>query len=204
MPPPRIIERHAGIVMLPEGTESQSWAISVDEQGPFPSKYDIFRDPSMTAIGKSLTDQQMDRAPYRPELRELPVETGVPSVPASLRGERFFPEEPVIQTPGVPTMAKPLGLVMIPLSSLPKDAWPSTFPDYLGQIPPAMAAKTWRFMLELGEGGRVVQQLPIDATDDAAVAVVIRSFGDWLGHVKFGPSAKPGWIGVEIALTRAQ
>ncbi len=202
MPLPRIIERHASVVMIPEGPEKDFWSVSVDEQGPFPSRYEVGMDPVVIEYERAVLAQTRKWTPSRPALRDLPVESGPPAVPVSLRGERFFPEEkpPVAQQAPLPH--SPPVPILRPLSHLPMESWPSEFPAYEDQIPASVAAKSWRFMVEIGPGGRVVHQQPLDRADDEATTTAIQGLSRWIGRVKFGSSAKPGWIGVELVFTR--
>ncbi len=202
MPLPRIIERHASMVMIPEGPERDFWSVSVDEQGPFPARYEVSVDPVVLAHEKAVLAQMRKWAPSRSALHDLPVESGPPAVPVSLRGERFFPEGKAPAAQQATSPLSPLVPTLRSLSQLPVDAWPSEFPGYQDQIPAAVAAKPWRFMLEIGPTGRVVHQQPLERGDDEATTAAIQSLARWIGRVKFGPSAKPGWIGVEVVFTR--
>jgi hypothetical protein len=202
MPLPRIIERHASVVMIPDGPERDLWSVSVDEQGPFPARYQVERDPVVNGYEKSVLAQMRKRTPARPTLHDLPGDSGPPAVPVSLRGERVFPEEKVPLAQQAPSPLKPLVPTLRPLSHLPVEAWPSEFPGYEEAIPASVAAKPWRFMVELGPGGRVVHQQPLEPAEDEATTAAIQSLARWIGSVKFGSSAKPGWIGIEVVFTR--
>lgn len=202
MPPPRIIERHAAMVMIPSGPEGQAWATSIDEQGPFPSRYDVASDPAVKAIEAAFVDSLRARSPHTPEMRDLPLETAAGSVPVSLRGERIFPRESPEARPAIQTSGQLLTPVLVPLSNLPDADRPRELPPYQVPVSPVMAAKSWRFMLELGPRGQVIQQLPIERSEDAAAGNALKDIGEWLGRVKFGNSAKPGWIGIEVSFTR--
>lgn len=202
VPPPRVIERHASLMLLPETDEGRSWAVSVDEQGPFPSRYDLGSDPAVKEIEEKTLLADIPRKTYRPVLRDLPQESGAPPVPTSLRGERFFPEEPPPERTGPPAQVSPLAPVLLPLSTLPASAWPATYPPFETVVSPAMAAKSMRFMVEIGSHGRVLQQQSIEVGGDDATRDFIRRLGDWIGRLQFGSSAKPGWIAVEVAFNR--
>ncbi len=204
MPLPRIIERHASVLMIPNGPEGALWSVSVDEQGPFPARYEVGRDPVILGHEKAVLAQTRKWTPSRPALRDLPVESGPPAVPVSLRGERFFPEEQAPMAQLATSPLNPLVPTLRSLSQVPLEAWPSEFPDCDDEIPAAVAAKPWRFMVEIGPAGRVLHQQPLERADDEATAAAIQSLARWIGRVKFGPSAKPGWIGVEVVFTRGQ
>lgn len=203
-PPPRIIERHAGIVMVPAGGDAQSWAISIDEQGPFPARFEVASDPSLRNMEREWLGSQLKRIVHRPSLRDLPADSSPPPVSVSLRGQRVFPSDPPVVATGSPAAPLPLRPLIRPLSNLPESVWPSEFPAFDQAVPVAVSSDTWRFMLQLGGGGRVVGWQPIEPADDEASASALRGIGDWLGRLKFGSAAKPGWIGVEVSFTRGR
>lgn len=201
-PPPQIIERHASMVLVPESIEAGRWSVSVDEQGPFPAKFDPSSDRSFRDLEGELATQTALRAPYRSNLRDFPQEVGVPGVAVSLRGARVFPEEAITLAAKSTTLIEPLAPSVVPLFNLPDAAWPEKLPEFAGEISPAMSAKSWRFMIEIGPNGRVIQRQSIESGDDEAGRDAIRRLEDWISGVRFGPSAKPGWIGVEISFNR--
>ncbi|MEI7927650.1 MAG: hypothetical protein WCH40_03810 [Verrucomicrobiales bacterium] len=201
-PPPQIIERHASMVLVPESIEAGRWSVSVDEQGPFPAKFDPSSDRSFRDLEGELATQTAQRAPYRSNLRDFPQEVGVPGVAVSLRGARVFPEEAITLAAKSTTLIEPLAPSVVPLFNLPDAAWPEKLPEFAGEISPAMSAKSWRFMIEIGLNGRVIQRQSIESGDDEAGRNAIRRLEDWISRVRFGPSAKPGWIGVEISFNR--
>lgn len=203
-PPPRIIERHAGIVMVPAGEDTQSWAISIDEQGPFPARFEVAADPALNEMERKWMGSQSKRTAYLPSLRDLPADPGPPPVTVSLRGQRVFPSDAAVAANAPPAASPPLRPLVRPLSNLPESVWPREFPTFDQPVPVAVAAGTWRFMLQIGTGGRVVGWQPIEPVDDEASAVALRGIGDWLGRLKFGSAAKPGWIGVEVSFTRGR
>lgn len=202
VPPPRVIERHAGLMLLPEGPEGRAWAVNVDEQGPFPAKYDPGTDPVIRKMEKQALQLDFPRVPYRPVLRDLPEEPAVPVVNASRRGERIFPKESPPDRVGEAAPVFPLAPVLLPLSNLPASAWPTAYPPFDFPVSPLMAAKTWRYMAEIGPNGRVVRHQPIEVGDDEGAKESILRLGDWIGRLQFGPTAKPGWIAVEVAFNR--
>lgn len=202
VPPPRVIERRANLVMLPESLEGRAWAVNVDEQGPFPSKFDPGSDPVFKAIEQQSNHEEFPRIGYRPALRDLPPENAVPVVAASLRGERIFPQELPPERVGGAAPVSVLAPVLLPLSNLPASAWPMAYPPFDPTVTPAMASKTWRFMVEIGPNGRVLQNQPIEVGDDEAAKDSMLRLGDWIGRLQFGATAKPGWIAVEVAFTR--
>lgn len=202
VPPPRVIERRANLVMLPQSDEGRAWAISVDEQGPFPAKFDPTTDPGLQAIEEQARLEDVPRDRYRPPLRDLPQESGVSSVPVGLRGERFFPREATENPVGGAAPVLVMAPVLLPLSQLPASAWPSQFPFFESTVSPAMASKTWRYMVEIGPAGRVLRQQPIEVGDDDASREAIRLLGEWIARIRFGAAAQPGWIAVEVAFNR--
>ena len=202
VPPPRVIERRASLVMLPETSEGRAWAVNVDEQGPFPAKFDPGSDPAVRAIEEQARHEGFPRSGYRPSLRDLPQEHAATTVAASLRGERIFPQESAPDRVAGTAPASALAPVLLPLSNLPASSWPIAFPSFDPTVSPAMASKTWRFMIEIGPNGRVLQHQPIEVGDDDAAKESILRLGDWIGRLQFGATAKPGWIAVEVAFTR--
>jgi hypothetical protein len=204
MPPPRIIERHAGIVLVPESAEGASWAISVDEQGPFPAKFDVVKNETFQAVEKACMSASRQRSRYAPKLRDLPQETQIPEVAVSLRGERVFPKEVAELAAKSATPIPPLAPSLLLLSNYSGSAKLGELPAFEGEIPPEIAAKPWRFMIEIGPNGRVLQHQPIEAGADEVTKNALLRLENWIGQLRFIVSGKPGWIGVEVTFNRSR
>lgn len=204
VPPPRVIERKASTVLVPEYGEGREWSVRAEEGGPFPSKFTPSESPVVKAMETDLIEKSLSE-PYQPRLADF-VEDTRSLLTVAPRGERVFPRssEESIAKPVASTA--PLMPMIRPLSTLPPGAWPESLPRFDADVTPKMAAATWRFMVEIGERGRVMNSISLDGTalagsDEAAASA--RMIGDWLSQVRFGPAAVgAGWIGVEVGFSR--
>lgn len=203
VPPPRVIERKASTVLVPEYGEGREWSVRAEEGGPFPAKF----NPSESPVVKAIETEWIDRslAPrYRPALADF-VESSDTPLTVSPRGERVFPKLGSVTEPKADVRVTPLMPMIRPLSPLPVGVWPEELPYFDGVVTPKMAAASWRFMVEVGERGRVLNSVSLDGatldgSDEAAASS--RLIGGWLSQVRFGPSTKPGWIGLEVEFSR--
>ncbi|BCU79620.1 hypothetical protein [Luteolibacter sp. LG18] len=204
VPPPRIIERKASVVLVPRTVEGREWEVRADEEGPFPARFRPEESPIVQALDREMFRPPVTAAGYRSPLREFPRDGAAGGMQVAARGERVFPPQPPLEP--LPKEAAPAPLVpgLTMLSKLPADAKPAELPRFQGEVSPEMAATTWQFLVEVGEKGHALRCVALDgAKPDGEQDDFSRALGTWLCQVHFGPgAAKAGWIAVEIHFSR--
>lgn len=202
VPPPRVIERKAEVILIPSGAAGREWEIRAQEAGPFPARFEPTSWPGFRQMEDAALAGLQTSGARRPELHEWPAEAAVIASPVAMKGQRVLPK--VDWTPEAPPVRtgnarKGWDLELQRLTVLPDDAWPVVLPGFTGELDPTAAANAWRFLIQVGPDGRVQQCLMLNASSDPGGAVLEQ----WLRGVRFGPSAaKAGWMGVGILFKR--
>ncbi|MGC4017076.1 MAG: hypothetical protein QM755_21570 [Luteolibacter sp.] len=204
VPPPRIIERKASTVLVPETTEGRAWVVRAEEEGPFPARFRPGDSEIVRAMEEELLGRPADEPGYRAVLRPFPKESGPGAVLVAARGERVFPVQPPLEPPFAEAAPSPLRPSLTLLAKLPADARPAELPPFYDPVTPEMAAIPWQYMVELDSQGRALRCVSLDGgKPDGEQDEFSRTLGSWLCHVRFGPgAAKAGWVGVEINFSR--
>ncbi|MFD0894066.1 hypothetical protein KBB96_03010 [Luteolibacter ambystomatis] len=204
VPPPRIIERKAAVVLVPNTADGHAWVVRAEEEGPFPARFRPADSGIVREMKEDLFRDPVSRPAYRAVLREFPQDTGPGAVQVAARGERVFPPQLLPESAPVEMDAQPLRPVLTLLAKLPADARPQELPPFPEPMSPEMAATTWQYMVEIGPGGRALRCVALDGgKPEGQQDGFARSLGSWLCHVRFGPgAAKAGWVGVEISFSR--
>jgi len=202
VPPPRVIERKAEVILIPSGDAGREWEIRAREAGPFPTRFEPTSWPGFRQIEESALAGLQTPGTRRAELHEWPAEQAAIATPVAMKGQRILPkvdwrpEAPPIRTGDA---RKGWDLELQRLTVLPEDAWPTVLPEFIGELDPTTAAVSWRFLVQINPDGRVEQCLMLNASSEAGG----EPLEQWLRGVKFGPSAaKAGWIGVGILFKR--
>jgi hypothetical protein len=205
VPPPRIIERKASVVLVPDTAEGRAWAVRAEEEGPFPARFRLAESQAVREMNDEIFRDPVTRPPYQPALREFPRDAGPGAVQVSARGERVFPPQQALEPAAVESRPAPLQPVVSLLAKLPADARPEKLPPFPETVAPELAATTWQYLVEIGEGGRALRCVSLDGgKPDGDQDDFARSLGSWLCQVHFGPgAAKAGWVGVEINFSRS-
>lgn len=202
VPPPRVIERKAEVILIPSGDAGREWEIRAREAGPFPTRFEPTSWPGFRQLEEAALVSLETPGARRPELHEWPAEPTSIATPVAMKGQRILPK--VDWKPEPPPIR--LGdtregwdLELQRLTVLPDDAWPVVLPEFTGELDPTAAAGAWRFLVEVGPDGRVEQCLMLNASSEPGGT----GLEQWLRGVRFGPSAaKAGWIGVGILFKR--
>ena len=202
VPPPRVIERKAEVILIPSGAAGREWEIRAQEAGPFPARFEPANWPGFRQIEEAALAGLQTPGARRPELHEWPAEPSSIATPVAMKGQRVLPkvewksEPPPVRTGDT---RKGWDLELQRLTVLPDDAWPVVLPEFTGELDPTAAAGAWRFLVEVGPDGRVQQCLMLNASSDPGGTALEQ----WLRGVRFGPSAaKAGWIGVGVLFKR--
>lgn len=204
VPPPRIIERKAAVVLVPNTAEGHAWVVRAEEEGPFPARFRPAESEIVRTMKEEIFRDPVTRPAYRGALREFPQDSGPAAVQVAARGERVFPSQQALEPGVVEAQPLPLQPVLTLLAKLPVDARPQELPPFPDTVSPEMAATTWQYMVEIGAGGRALRCVALDGgKPEGQQDGFARSLGSWLCHVRFGPgAAKAGWVGVEISFSR--
>jgi hypothetical protein len=202
VPPPRVIERKAEVILIPSGAAGREWEIRAQEAGPFPTRFEPTAWPGFRQLEEAALASLQTNGARRPELHEWPAEPAVIATPVAMKGQRVLPKvdwKPVLPPIRTGDARKGWDLELQRLTVLPDDAWPVVLPEFTGELDPTAAAASWRFLVQVDPDGRVEQCLMLNASSEAGGTVLEQ----WLRGVRFGPSAaKAGWIGVGILFKR--
>jgi len=204
VPPPRLIERKAEVILIPSSDAGREWEIRAREAGPFPTRFEPTSWPGFRQWEDAALANLRNAGARRPELHDWPAEAPAMAMATqvAMKGQRMLPkvdwkpEPPPIRTGD---SRKGWDLELQRLTVLSDDAWPTVLPEFAGELDPADAAAPWRFLVQVGPSGRVEQCLMLNASSEPGGSALEQ----WLRGVRFGPSAsKAGWIGVGILFKR--
>lgn len=192
----------ASVIRVLDDVDGRALTLMAREGGPFPSRF----DPKEWewAQEKSLQVYLAARwqsPPYMPSLRELPQNPPEVASQWTTRRESVLPaRKPASIEPQ--TMEKSvLRPVLFPLSGMAAASLPGELPAFDANVPPAMAAEPWRFLLHLDASGTVLDCFPLAGGEEAGPSVL----GDWLRSISFqADSAKANrWIAVGVGFTNS-
>jgi hypothetical protein len=88
--------------------------------------------------------------------------------------------------------------VLYPLAGLKATDLPENPPEFVAEVPPAMAAESWRFLVRLDAQGRVRDVVSLSGTPDAGQTAL----ETWLRDVPFPESMDPAserWVAVGLS-----
>lgn len=201
VPPLRMLERKAGMLVMPAGAETVEWQIRCDEAGPFPSHF----EPSSIVLANSELDRLTEvlshpKSRYQLIMREFPKEQAAVYPPAAVKGERVFPER-IKRDERFPDAEGTLEPHLQILAHLPGDVEPKLPAFYPKEVSPAAAALTWKFVVRVSESGRVSDCMPTGGGEGEGTAS--GEVENWVRSVRFGSrAAEFGWFGIEVRFSR--
>lgn len=185
----------AAVIQVLDDAEGRSLTLRAREGGPFPSRFDPAAWELTPAIEQVAWQATRWRPPpYVPPLRELPDE------PAPLRlAKPGAPVLPTCEPPAEPVrMAGKLLVVptLDPLSGITRAEMPRELPPFDGEVTPAMAAASWRFMLRVDAAGAVMDCVSLTGGDEPG-KVPLEA---WLRRVSFQPdrAGATRWIALGL------
>lgn len=186
----------ASLIQVLDDPDGRSLTLLASEGGPFPSRF----DPAQLEWVKDLERSAYQAArsqvqAYTPALRTLPE---IPPTTTRLAtpGKAVLPRHrpPLAAESMVKTRPQP---VLYPLAGLSAADLPENLPDFPADVPPAMAAESWRFLLRLDDHGRVLDVVSLAGTPDAGQATLEA----WLHGVKFAAakeSSTERWVAIGL------
>jgi hypothetical protein len=174
------------------------------EGGPFPSRF----DPAEW-IGAQSTEQALFQATewsapaHVQKLARLPAEKPAAMPLVSPRMQPIRPprsSSPLSESVVIPLVLKPR---IHPLAGLASDNLPSELPDF-GEVDPVMAAEAWRFLLYIGDTGRIQECISLTGGDEESAKRGER-IAAWLRGVSFPlPDTEiPRWFSVGVGFANA-
>ncbi|MFZ9937685.1 MAG: hypothetical protein ACO3JG_11620 [Luteolibacter sp.] len=189
--------RQATLFRTLEDAEGRALALRAREGGPFPSRF----QPAQIDWLRELENQALSTAGwqpphYEPKLRDLPaMKPPLPLLTAP--GKPVMPQRPPPNPPPVAGKLQPVPTLQ-PLAGVDTANLPANLPDFADEVPPAMLAKPWRFLLRLDAAGRVQEAVPLSGGgNDAGVSALTR----WLAKIAFPPDveSEERWIAVGLS-----
>ncbi|HSP41617.1 MAG TPA: hypothetical protein VLO11_01995 [Luteolibacter sp.] len=189
--------RQATVFRALDDAEGRALALRAREGGPFPSRF----QPAEIDWLRGLENQALAAAGWqpprhKPQLRELPaIEPPVPRLSAP--GKPVLPQRPPPDPVPMTGKLRPMP-VLYPLAGMDAADMPRSLPEFVGEVPPAMLAEPWRFLLRLDAGGRVHEVVPLaGGGDEIGVSALI----DWLRGIDFPLDDRDDgrWIAVGLS-----
>ncbi len=189
--------RQATVFRTLDDAEGRALAQRAREGGPFPSRF----QPSEIDWLGGLESQALAAAGwqpprYEPQLRGLPaIEPPAPRL--STPGRPVLPKRPPPDFAPVTGKFRPTP-ALHPLAGVEGGDMPRSLPEFVGEVPPAMLAEPWRFLLRLDAGGRVHEVVPLaGGGDEIGVSALI----DWLRGIDFPLDDRDDgrWIAVGLS-----
>lgn len=189
--------RQATLFRTLDDVEGRTLALRAREGGPFPSRF----QPAHIDWLRELENQTLATAGWQPPrhepiLRDLPaMEPPVPQLSAP--GQPVMPKRLPPNPPPAGGELRPMP-ALHPLAGVDVDHLPQSLPEFAGEVPPAMLAESWRFLLRLDAGGRVQEAVPLSGGANDAGASALTG---WLGKIVFQPDAESEerWIAVGLS-----
>jgi hypothetical protein len=188
----------AAVIQVLDDADGRSLTLRAREGGPFPSRF----EPAGWELSSAIEEAAYQAArwrppPYLPTLRELPGESALPRL--AKPGAAVLPTH---QAPAetVPVAEKRMLVPRIqPLSGITAAEMPQELPPFDGEVPPAMAAAPWRFLLRVDAAGGVLDCVSLTGGDEPGKAALAA----WLRRVSFQPGAAgtTRWIALGLSFS---
>jgi hypothetical protein len=188
----------ASVIQVLDDAEGRSLSMQAREGGPFPSRFEPAAWELASAIEQAAYQAARWRPPpYVPPLRELPEG---PSLPKLTK-----PGAPVLPSRQPAAESLPLAVkrvlvpTLYPLSGITPAQMPREMPPFEGEVPPAMAAEPWRFLLRVNAAGGVLDCVSLTGGDEPGKAALEA----WLRRVSFqsGPEGATRWIALGLGFS---
>ncbi len=198
--PDRISPHKASLIYLGDDPQSRALALRAQEQGPFPSRFELSDWPSLAETEQQALDALRFRVPpYQPAFSDLSEENLSPPTLLAPRGKAFFPDRPAPEVAPPPVRDHPdhrMVPLLYPLSATATAAMPENLPDFPAAVDPVMTAASWRFLVTLNPAGTVTHCVSLEKSGEAESEVLC----GWLRQVTFKPqSSKTNrWIALGI------
>jgi hypothetical protein len=188
----------AAVIQVLDDAEGRTLTLRAREGGPFPSRFEPAGWELASAIEQAAYQAARWRPPpYVPTLRELPEESALPRL-----AKPGAPVLPVRQPPAEPVLVagkRMLVPVLHPLSGITAAEMPRELPPFDGEVPPAMAAAPWRFLLRVDAAGGVFDCVSLTGGDEPGKAALAA----WLRRVSFkpAPAGATRWIALGLGFS---
>ncbi|MGD7653234.1 MAG: hypothetical protein ACQCXQ_08475 [Verrucomicrobiales bacterium] len=167
------------------------------EGGPFPSRF----DPAewSEAVGGMTGGDLWGLPDYDPELRELPEGEAVPRVSLAPKGEATLPKRRV--RGGAVDGGGGMSLVpmIYPYAGLSLGELPEELPAFEGEVDALLTSEPWRFLVQLGEAGQVLECVSM-AGGDEWVGGKAKLIVEWIRGIEFPAKVGGGgrWVAVAV------
>lgn len=190
--------RKAAVIQVLDDAEGRSLTLRAREGGPFPSRFEPAAWELASAIEQAAYQAARWRPPpYLPTLRELPDDA--PHLRLATPGAPVLPLRQPLAEPA-PMAEKRLPVpALYPLSGITFAEMPREMPPFDGEITPATAAESWRFLLRLNPAGGVLDCVSLTGGEVPGRPALEA----WLRRVTFQPAAAgtTRWIAVGLGFT---
>lgn len=198
--PERISPRKASLIYLGDDSQSRALALRAQEDGPFPSRFELSDWQSLAESEQRAFDAvRYQIPPYAPVLSDLPLENLSPPILLAPRGKAFFPDRPApadVPPPVRTDTEHRMEPRLYPLSATATAVMPESLPTFPAAVDPVMTAASWRFLICLNPAGTVTHCVSLEKGGETAAETLC----SWLRQVSFKsqPGSNDRWIALAI------
>ncbi|MGA0899587.1 MAG: hypothetical protein ACO3SO_04185 [Luteolibacter sp.] len=176
---------------------SRALAMEAKAQGPFPSRFEPSSWSGTRSVQSEILEASQPRlAVHQPRLLPLP-DPGIQPPEMARRAEPVLPQRSLeISVPEL-TAALQLSPVISAVDGIRADELPKTPPKWVGPVTEGLAARSWKFLVELQSDGRVHQLVSLAGGQELSPP----ELAAWLrGAVFVNKARKEGrrWVAVAI------
>lgn len=192
--------KSASVLYLPDHEEGRAWLMKANEEGPFPGGLEISgMDDPFEGFGRSSFNEDDSWNPYEISMHPLEVDSLQSTRRISVQGTRYLPRifKSANEAKGQQTDGLELKPVLIPYTKESEKWLPAELPPFHMERKAEMKTTEWRFVLNLGEDGRVMECLWLSGGDEIGSAEI----STWLKGVQFQKAAEAErWMGLRVEL----
>lgn len=200
IPPKPLSALKASMIHANDDAQGVALALRAREGGPFPSRFEPQSWSGAAAFEYELTVAgHPEPVPYVPALRGL-VHVPLPSkVALAAEAMPMWPKRVPADLSEIPTPKLRPSPVIYPISAAVGVEIVGKLPPFAAVVDAAMAAESWRFLMQLDASGNVLECVSLAGGDQPGMT----SLTAWLRTISFKPDTKKSsrWIAVGVGFT---
>ncbi len=200
IPPKPWSAQKASMIHASDDEQGLALALRAREGGPFPSRFEPQSWSGAAEMEQALVAAgRPEPAPYVPALRGL-VHVPLPSkVSLAAEAQPMWPKRVPADLSAIPTPTLRPTPVVYPLSAVAGVEIVGKLPAFTPAVDVAMAAESWRFLMQLDADGNVLECVSLAGGDQPGLI----SLTSWLRTISFKPDPKKTsrWIAVGVGFT---